>query len=96
MKRLALYALVGLAAAACQSDRIASPTSPGAAVTDDALAASRGWGDAYRLPWGDEGLRVMQYNLYLGTNFTPIFEAAQSGDPVALLTALVRGYGELQ
>jgi len=96
VKRLALCALVGLAAAACQSDRVAGPSSPGAAAVDDALAASRGWGDAYRLPWGDEGLRVMQYNLYLGTNFTPIFEAAQSGDQVALLTALVLGYGELQ
>jgi hypothetical protein len=92
VKRLALCALVGLAAAACQSDRIASPTSPGAAVTDDALAASRGRGDAYRLPWGDEGLRVMQYNLYLGTNFTPIFQAQTDAE---LGLAIYLAYGEL-
>ena len=93
MKRLALLALAGLLAG-CQSDRIASPTDSAVASTPDALAASRDWRDGYRLPppW-EPGLRVQTYNLYLGTNLTPLLTA---GNQQEFLIAATRAYGELQ
>ena len=94
MKRLASLALIGLVAAACQSDRIASPTSAGVATASDALAASRDGRDGYRLPPPNaDGLRVMTYNLYLGTDLSPILQAASEPD---YLIAAVRAYAELQ
>ena len=90
MKSIALFALIGLAAAACRSDRIASPSNSSVATVDETLAASRD-GDALPPPWAP-GLRVMQYNLYLGTNFTPIFQA--QGD-AAIAQAIALAYAEL-
>ena len=92
MKRLALFALVGLAAAACQSDRIASPSNAAVAATDETLAANRDGRDALPGP-GEPGLRVMQYNIYLGTDLGPILAATTEQD---FLVAAVRAYAELQ
>ena len=76
MKRLAFLTLAGLFTAACQSDRIASPSNSNVATVDDALAASRDGREGFRLPppW-EPGLRVQTYNLYLGTNLSPLLQA---------------------
>ena len=94
MKRLAFLTLAGLFTAACQSDRIASPSNSNVATVDDALAASRDGREGFRLPppW-EPGLRVQTYNLYLGTNLSPLLQA---GTPEEFLIAAVRAYAELQ
>jgi endonuclease/exonuclease/phosphatase family metal-dependent hydrolase len=94
VKRLAFLALVGLAMAACQSDRIASPSSSNVATVDQPLAASGDGGGAWFLPRpGEEGLRVQTYNVYLGTNLDPLLAATTQQD---FLVAAVRAYAELQ
>jgi len=94
VKPLALFALFGLATAACQSDRIASPSGSDVAAADQALVASPGGPDARLLPQpGDEALRVQTYNVYLGTNLDPLLAATTQQD---FLVAAVRAYAELQ
>lgn len=89
MKRLAFLAVAALVAAACQNDRLAGPSGATALTTGDPLAASR-----MPLPLPEAaGLRVMNYNLYLGTNFTPLFEAQSQEE---FLLAAARAYAELQ
>ena len=90
MRRLAMLLLIGLIAAGCQSDRLVNPTGTGA-PSSDALAAG---GPDYRLPPpGAPGLRIMTYNVYLGTDFSPVIAAGSVQD---FLTATARAYGELQ
>jgi len=92
VKRLVPLAALALFAAACQGDRLSSPTSP-TSTTPDAALAMRG-DDGYRLPSpAAAGLRVMTYNIYLGTDLGPIMAA---GTEVEFLTAAVRAYAELQ
>ena len=86
MKRIVLVVLAGLLGAGCQSDKLARPTD---ADSDGLLASS-----AYTLPAPNaHGLRVMAYNVYLGTNLTPLLEAETPADFVA---AAVGAYAELQ
>jgi Endonuclease/Exonuclease/phosphatase family len=94
VKRLAFLGIAAVLAAACQSDRLVNPSAANLVATSDGLAASNTWSGGSGLPAPDaNGLRVMAYNLYLGTNFGPIF-AAQ--DQVQYLTAAVGAYAELQ
>jgi hypothetical protein len=80
-----LFALAGTLAAGCMSDRLASPSSE-----EGGTLAS----NAYQMPaLNASGLRVMQYNLYLGTDFTPIFQATNDVD---LATAVNLAWTELQ
>jgi endonuclease/exonuclease/phosphatase family protein len=94
VKRLAFFGIAALLTAACQSDRLVNPDAANAAASSDGPAASQGWSGGSGLPAPDGmGLRVMAYNLYLGTNFNPVFQA--TGDE-ELLTAVARAYAELQ
>jgi endonuclease/exonuclease/phosphatase family metal-dependent hydrolase len=94
VKRLALLALAGLFATACQSDRLVSPSDTSVTSSDNALLASRFGRDAYRLPppWAP-GIRVMTYNLYLGTDLGPIMAATSQEEYLGLAFA---AYAELQ
>jgi len=95
MKRLAFLGVAAVLAVACQSDRITtSSTDAGLTATDAALAASHdaGFGDRLPSPWSG-GLRVMTYNLYLGTNLGPILTAQTQEE---FLIAAARAYAELQ
>ena len=91
MKRLVPLAALALLAVACQDDRLAGPTST-ATPTPDAVLASRG-DDGYRLPPGGPGLRVMTYNIYLGTDLGPIMAATTEAE---FLGAAFLAYAELQ
>lgn len=94
MKRIALIALAGLLTAGCQSDRLASPFGADSTLANDAIMASRHGRGGYRLrPPAAPGLRVMTYNLYLGTDLSPIMAA---GSEQEFLIAAVRAYRELQ
>jgi endonuclease/exonuclease/phosphatase family metal-dependent hydrolase len=80
-----------LLAAACQSDRLAAPATPNSTSSVDAVLAGH---EGYRLPSPHaSGLRVMTYNVYLGTNLGPILAA---GSEQEFLIAAVRAYAELQ
>ncbi len=84
MKRLAFLAVASLLAAGCQGDRFASPVADNSGV----LASS-----AYTLPApAAHGLRVMTYNVYLGTDFGPVLTA---GSEQEFLVAVMRAYAEL-
>ncbi len=95
MKRLAFFGVAALLAAACQSDRLVSPSSRAGLLSEgEGLQATQGWTGGSGLPAPDaNGLRVMAYNLYLGTNFNPVFTATNDQD---LLIAVMRAYAELQ
>ena len=98
MKHLASLAVASLAvgalvAAACRSDRIAGPSNPNLTSPADAVLASRVGPDGYRLPPPSApGLRVMTYNVYLGTDLGPIMAAP----PEAFVAAATAAYAELQ
>ena len=86
MKRLVLVALAGLLAAGCQSDKLARPLDG----DSDGILAS----NAYQLPAPEaHGLRAMAYNVYLGTDLTPLLEATGEAE---FIIAGVRAYAELQ
>lgn len=94
MKRLASLAVAGLVAAGCQSDRIASPANPNSTSPVDAVMADRAGPESHRLPGPNaDGLRVMTYNVYLGTNLGPLLNATSEQD---FVVAAVRAYAELQ
>ncbi len=89
MNRLAFLGLAALLAGACQSDRVANPSSARAMTPDAALQADGDWGGS-GLPAPDaRPLRVMQYNLYLGANLGPIFQAPAEQVPMAIYLAWV-------
>ncbi len=91
MKRLVLLAFAVLGLAACQSDRLLDPAL---SASGGAALAARGWDGGSGLPAPDaHGLRVMAYNLYLGTNLGPLMQAQNE---MEFLIAGVRAYGELQ
>ena len=91
MKRLAFLAVGALLATACQSDRLAAPADPNSTSSVDAVVAAH---DGYRLPSPHaSGLRVMTYNVYLGTDLGPILAAGSEQD---FLIAAMRAYAELQ
>jgi endonuclease/exonuclease/phosphatase family metal-dependent hydrolase len=94
MKQFALLTLAGLIAAGCQSDRLAGPASPDSTSADSALLARRNGQEGYRLPPPSaSGLRVMTYNVYLGTDLGPILRATTD---VEVLTAAFQAFAELQ
>jgi len=79
--------------AGCQSDRLAAPPNANSSSADGATLALRD-GDDHALPgFGAPGLRVMTYNVYLGTDLGPILQAGTDQD---FLIAAVRAYAELQ
>jgi hypothetical protein len=86
VKKLALLAVAGSLVAGCQSDRPLAPSTAALAASgNDALAV---------LPAPDaSGLRVMTYNVYLGTNLGPLMQA---GSEQEFLIAAIRAYAELQ
>ena len=93
MKRSIVPIIASLFVAACQSDRLVTPNesslSSGAALEASAVATG-----SYALPApAAHGLRVMTYNLYLGTNLWGIM-AAQT--PAQALAAAALAYAELQ
>jgi hypothetical protein len=91
VKQFVLLAVAGLLTAGCQSDQLAGPAD---ASTTSAALASREGRDAYRLPAPSAaGIRIMTYNVYLGTDLGPIMRATTEQD---FLTAAVRAYAELQ
>ncbi len=94
MKRLVPLGIAALVAAACQSDRLFNSSNRDLMGPGDPLQSSQGWYGGSGLPAPDaNGLRVMAYNLYLGTNFGPIFAATNETE---YLIAAVRAYAELQ
>jgi endonuclease/exonuclease/phosphatase family metal-dependent hydrolase len=93
VKQIAFLA-VALLATACQSDRLAAPTNPNSPSSADAVLASRDGHEDYRLPAPNaSGLRIMTYNVYLGTDLGPILGAGSEQD---FLVAAVGAYAELQ
>ena len=93
MKRMFILA-AALALAACQSDRVVAPSDDAAAALDnDPLACQDGNGGSGLPSPAAGGLRVMAYNLYLGTNLGPLLGA--SGE-TEFLVAAARAYAELQ
>ena len=91
MKRLLLLTVTGLLTG-CQSDRLAGPETVSA--VPDGVAALRSVARGSRLPApAANALRVMTYNVYLGTNLDPVLAA---GDPEAFVVAAAQAYGELQ
>jgi hypothetical protein len=93
VKRLVFLAIAGLLTG-CQSDRIAGPTNQNLNSGADAVLASRAALDGFKLPGpGAPGLRVMTYNVYLGTNLDSIMAATTEE---AFLTASYLAYAELQ
>lgn len=89
MKRIAFIIVAGLLGAGCQSDRLAAPSGE-----DSALLANRVGRYGHRLlPPGASGLRVMTYNVYLGTDLGPLLQASSEPD---FLVAAIRAYAELR
>jgi endonuclease/exonuclease/phosphatase family metal-dependent hydrolase len=94
VKHLAVLGLAALLAAACRSDRVVSPEPANPTPSGASLEASRAAAPSYRLPGtGAGGLRVMTYNVYLGTDLDPVLAATSQAD---FLTAAYLAYGELQ
>ncbi len=94
MKPLVLLAVTSLLTAGCQADRLASPSNANTTASVAAIQANRDGQADYRLPPPSApGLRVMTYNVYLGTNLDPIMEATTEAD---FLTAAYLAYAELQ
>jgi endonuclease/exonuclease/phosphatase family metal-dependent hydrolase len=94
VKQFVFLAVAGLLTAGCRSDQVAGPSNANAATSVGAILASRDGGDAGQLPPpGAPGLRVMTYNVYLGTDLGPIL---QSGSEQDFLVAAIRAYAELQ
>jgi hypothetical protein len=78
----------------CQSDRIAGPANTNQTSPVDAAMAGREALGGYKLPGPNApGLRVMTYNVYLGTNLDPVIGATNQAD---FLTAAFLAYAELQ
>ena len=99
MKRLAFFAVAGLFVTACQSDSVTGPSSDHLAAVGNELLVTQDWSGGSGLPGPNApGLRVMTYNVYLGTNLDPVIAAASitPPDPVAALTAATLAYAELQ
>ncbi len=95
MKRsasLAWTVLAALLTAACVGDRMVGPAATDAAVVGLGSIATRA--GHYNLPApASDGIRVMGYNVYLGTNLGPLL-TAQS--PQEFLAAAYQAYAELQ
>ena len=90
---VATLAAGALVAVACQSDRLVSPAADTTtAVGNDLQAFQDGNGIEPFAPYA-AGLRVMTYNVYLGTDLEPLLGAT---DEQGFLTAAVRAYAELQ
>ena len=92
MKRFAFFVFAGLFLVGCQSDRLVDPTNAKQLASDE-LQADRDWDGGSGLPADAHGLRVMQYNLYLGTDLGPLMAA---GTQEEFLIAAARAYAELQ
>ncbi len=91
MKRSLILATAVLIAG-CQTDKVAGPTTV-VAPTDEAVLLGSGPLSS-RLPAPEAaGLRVMTYNVYLGTNLGPLLQATT---PSGFLTASARAWAELQ
>jgi endonuclease/exonuclease/phosphatase family metal-dependent hydrolase len=86
VKRLAFFGIAALLAAACQSDRLSNVTGPRSS-SDAALQAGRAGASA------SGAVRIMTYNLYLGTDLGPLM-AAQTQEQ--FLAAAFGAYAELQ
>ena len=93
MKRLAFLAVAGLFAAACQSDRVAGPSNDQLGAMGNDPLASRDWEGAGLPAPGAHGLRVMNYNVYLGTDLGPLLGATGEAE---FLTAAARAWAELE
>ena len=94
MKQLAYLAVAALFTAACQSDRLVSPAADAASALGEDPLACQDWGGGFGLPAPDaNALRVMNYNVYLGTNLGPLLGA--TGDEEFLIAG-ARAYAELQ
>jgi endonuclease/exonuclease/phosphatase family metal-dependent hydrolase len=94
VKRFAVLAFAGLLAAGCQSDRLASPFNADSTAADGTILAHRYGRFGNRLPPPSApGIRVMTYNVYLGTDLNPILASTTQE---AFLIAAARAYGELQ
>jgi len=94
VKQFVFLAVTSLLATGCKSEQLASPSTAKTTSSVDAVLASRDGQDSYRLPAPSApGLRVMTYNVYLGTNLDPIMAATTEAD---FLTAAYLAYAELQ
>jgi endonuclease/exonuclease/phosphatase family metal-dependent hydrolase len=94
VKPLAYLAVAVMLAAGCRNDRITSPTHPTPTAPEDAVLSRRDGQDDSRLPPPDApGLRVMTYNVYLGTDLGPILKSSSDQE---FLAAAYQAYAELQ
>jgi endonuclease/exonuclease/phosphatase family metal-dependent hydrolase len=90
VKRLAFLGIAALFAAACQSDRLVNPND---APSGAALQAGR-VGARSQLPApGGPGVRIMTYNVYLGTDLGPLMAAQSQAE---YFMAAFGAYTELQ
>jgi endonuclease/exonuclease/phosphatase family protein len=94
VKRLAFLGIAALLASACRSDRLVNPNDGNPAASSDGPAASQEWSGGSGLPAPDaNGLRVMAYNVYLGTDLAPLLGSTTAEE---FLIAASRAYAELQ
>jgi len=95
VKQFVFLAVASLLTAGCRSDQVAGPADASTISTENAVLASQDGRDSYRLPGpGAPGLRLMTYNVYLGTDLGPIMQAGD--DPNAVVAAAYQAYAELQ
>ena len=98
MNQFVFLAVASLLAAGCRSDQLTGPANTSTTSTVDAVLASHDGQDDYRLPPPKaSGLRVMTYNVYLGTDLDPVIQAAgDTTNPAAVIGAAALAYSELQ